>query len=66
MKKLKLYEEFIQSQVEIDDDIDDIELSDKTIDDVLDDDFFSDEDQEDDLISQDQEGVYNIKNWKYY
>lgn len=65
MKKLKLYEEFIQSQVEIENDI---ELSDKTIDDVLDDDFFSDqeEEQEDDLISQDKDGVYNIKNWKYY
>ena len=64
MKKLKLYEEFIQSQVEIEDDI---ELSDKTIDDVLDDDFFSDVgEKEDDLITKDKNGVYNIKNWKYY
>jgi hypothetical protein len=62
MKKLKLYEEFIQSQVEIEDDI---ELSDKTIDDVLDDDFFSDVEEEE-LLSQDENGVYNIKNWKYY
>lgn len=58
MRKLKLYEEFIQSQVQI-------ELSDKTIDDVLDDDFFDTEEQEE-LLSQDKNGVYRIKNWKYY
>jgi hypothetical protein len=63
MKKLKLYEEFIQSQIQIEDDI---ELSDKTIDDVLDDDFFSDIEQEEELLNQDKNGVYNIKNWKYY
>ena len=62
MKKLKLYEEFIQSQVEIEGDI---EISDKTIDDVLDGNFFGDI-VEEELLSQDKNGVYNIKNWKYY
>jgi hypothetical protein len=63
MNYLKLYEEFIQSEIEVQD----VELSDKTIDDVLSDDFFSDiEDESEELLSQDKDGVYNIKNWKYY
>jgi hypothetical protein len=62
MNYLKLYEEFIQSEIEVQDDV---ELSDKTIDDVLSDDFFDDLD-DDELLSQDKDGVYNIKNWKYY
>ena len=61
MNYLKLYEEFIQSEIEVQDDV---ELSDKTIDDVLSDDFFDDDDGE--LLSKDKDGVYNIKNWKYY
>jgi hypothetical protein len=64
MNYLKLYEEFIQSEIEVQDDV---ELSDKTIDDVLSSDFFSDiEDESEELLSQDKDGVYNIKNWKYY
>jgi hypothetical protein len=63
MNYLKLYEEFIQSEIEVQD----VELSDKTIDDVLSSDFFSDiEDESEELLSQDKDGVYNIKNWKYY
>jgi len=64
MNYLKLYEEFIQSETEVKDDV---ELSDQTIDDVLSSDFFSDiEDESEELLSQDKDGVYNIKNWKYY
>ncbi len=64
MNYLKLYEEFIQSEIEVQDNV---ELSDKTIDDLLSSDFFSDiEDESEELLSQDKDGVYNIKNWKYY
>jgi hypothetical protein len=60
MKYLRLYEDFIELQIQ--DEIEtEVELSDKTIDDVLSDDFFKDENDEtkDDV-------VYQIKNWKVY
>jgi hypothetical protein len=60
MKYLRLYEDFIELQIQ--DEVEtEVELSDKTIDDVLSDDFFKDENDEtkDDV-------VYQIKNWKVY
>lgn len=63
MKYLKLYEHFVQSQVEIQDEI---EISDKTIDDVLSDDFFDDMKKEDKQVTIDNKGVHHVKNWKAY
>lgn len=63
MKYLKLFEEFVitkqKSKVET-------EISDKTVDDVLKDDFLKDEESEQKEVSQDERGIYQIKNWKVY
>jgi hypothetical protein len=62
MDYVKLYEEFILSQAQLQAQVQsDVELSDKTIDDVLSDDFFEEEGFE-----IDQNGVYHIKNWMVY
>jgi hypothetical protein len=67
MRYLKLYEEFkteLEEETEVQKDQ---ELSDKTIDDVLDPDFFKDqEEEESDEVTQDERGVYQIKNWLVY
>ncbi len=67
MRYLKLYEEFkteLEEETEVKKDQ---ELSDKTIDDVLDPDFFKDqEEEESDEVTQDERGVYQIKNWLVY
>jgi hypothetical protein len=67
MRYLKLYEEFkteLEEETEVKKDQ---ELSDKTIDDVLDSDFFKDqEEEESDEVTQDERGVYQIKNWLVY
>ena len=66
MRYLKLYEEFRIEELE-DIQVDkERELSDKTIDDVLHPDFFKDEEESDDEVTQDENGVYHIKNWKTY
>ena len=67
MRYLKLYEEFRTEELE-DIQVDkEQELSDKTIDDVLHPDFFKDEESvESDEVTQDERGVYKIKNWLIY
>lgn len=63
MKYLKLFEEFVitkqKPKVET-------EISDKTVDDILKDDFLKGEELEDKEVSQDEKGVYQIKNWHVY
>lgn len=64
MRYIKLYEEFRNSEIELERDVD---LSDKTIDDVLADDFFdSEEDEEDTYKNNDKDSPIIIKNWKTY
>ena len=60
MKYLKLFEEFVITKPKPKEE----EISNKTIDDVLKDDFLKQE--ENDLVSQDERGVYQIKNWQVY
>jgi hypothetical protein len=62
---LKLYEEFRTEELE-ETEVQDQELSDKTIDDVLKYDFFDDEKEEESEVFQDKKGVYHIKNWTIY
>lgn len=61
MKYLKLFEEFVVTKPKSKDEI---EISDKTVDDIFKDDFL--EDEENDLVIQDDRGVYQIKNWEVY
>lgn len=61
MKYLKLFEEFVITKPKSKDEI---EISDKTVDDIFKDDFL--EDEENDLVIQDDRGVYQIKNWEVY
>jgi hypothetical protein len=61
MKYLKLFEEFVITKPKSKDEI---EISDKTVDDIFKDDFL--EDGENDLVIQDDRGVYQIKNWTTY
>ena len=64
MKYLRLFEEFVESEVQNDIEIDkEIELSDKTIDDVLSDDFFE---YDKDESYKDYNDVCHIKNWNVY
>jgi hypothetical protein len=64
LKYLRLYEEFVESEIQDEIEIGkEIELSDKTIDDVLSDDFFEDDEPE---SYKDYNDVYHIKNWNVY
>jgi hypothetical protein len=64
MRYLKLYEEFKTELEETE--VQQQELSNKTIDDVLKDDFFEEESEEGSEVYKDNRGVYHIKNWKVY
>jgi hypothetical protein len=63
MKYLKLFENFVLTELDPK-----YQISDKTIDDVLKDDFFKDEEEKDDedSVERDIRGVYKIKNWLVY
>jgi hypothetical protein len=61
MKYLKLFEEFVVTKSKSKEEIN---LSDKTIDDVLKDDFLDEMDEKE--VTQDNSGIYQIKNWKVY
>jgi hypothetical protein len=62
MKYLKLFEEFVITKPKPKE----FEVSDKTIDDVLKDDFLKDVEEDEKEVTQDEKGVYQIKNWKVY
>jgi hypothetical protein len=64
MRYLKIYEEFKTELEEIE--VQQQELSNKTIDDVLKDDFFEEESEESSEVYKDKNDVYHIKNWKVY
>jgi hypothetical protein len=64
MKYVKLFEEFRVNKKEKVLDLDEIELSDKTIDDVLKPGFFDDDLDDESYI--DKNGIIHIKNWNQY